>query len=425
MKKTLLAWALVFVMALFSIAACAPDKNTETPQETEYTVTFDLNYEGAETYSTQKVKAKSAPTRPSADPTRERYAFEGWFNDKEGNTEADFERAVNQDTTFYAKWKKTVAVVTLDPNYPDAVPATMDSPIGEVLAQPADPAERDGYLFETWYADKSCTQEYDFTQTVTDDFTLYAGWTQVQEEDDRVTVTFLWNYEGAPDEGVYKESTTVSGRRVSKPADPARPGYSFRGWFTDTAHTSPYSLPANPTEDVTLYAYWMQIWTFEAEDTDLSGIVGSGYSGELTGSQLIFGQVAGASGGKYLAGLNRNGNTVVFEIEAEEAVENVVLALSLSCEQMDISFTSEEYLVQVNENNLTYESISLTKDASFMTYIISTTVSLRKGHNVIKLITNNDRGMVGTMYATAPMVDCMYLYSNTALAWSEGYPKSN
>ena len=45
----------------------------------------------------------------------------------------------------------------------------------DVLTKPADPT-REGYIFEGWFTDAQCTQEYDFSSKVTKSFTLYAKW---------------------------------------------------------------------------------------------------------------------------------------------------------------------------------------------------------------------------------------------------------
>ena len=47
-------------------------------------------------------------------------------------------------------------------------------------------------------------------------------------------------------------------------------------------------------------------------------------------------------------------------------------------------------------------------------------VSLQEGENLLELVVNNDKSMGGTMTATAPMFDCVYLYTNTEVDWSEG-----
>ena len=54
---------------------------------------------------------------------------------------------------------------------------------GDKAAKPADP-KRDGYTFDGWFKDEACRQAWDFdTDIVTEDITLYAGWTKQEEPD--------------------------------------------------------------------------------------------------------------------------------------------------------------------------------------------------------------------------------------------------
>ncbi len=420
---------LLGIVVLCTLTACGSDKQpaaTDPPEN--HTVSFYYNYEGAEEpYTTQTVEHKRAAVIPDA-PAREDYEFDNWYEDSEGKIPVDFENAVSADATYYAGWIKTAANVTLDPNYPDAQVSSVKVSLGEVLTQPADPT-RDGFRFTAWYTDKDATSAYDLSAAVNDDITLYAGWEEVSAEaaSDNVLVKFLYNYEGAPSE-VYYEKEIVAGRRVAKPANPEREGYYFGGWFTDEAFTKAFSFNTNISSSLNLYPKWMKINTFEAEYTDVSGIIGHGYSGEVEGVNII--EIdrngLGASNGYFVSYLYGNQIEMVFEIESEADFDDVVLALSLGGEQISYSFTDEEYLVQVNGENLSYGSISFDlgegRETPFTTHIIAENVALKQGHNTIKLITNNERLMVGTMYATAPRVDCLYLYANVGLTWAEGYP---
>lgn len=66
-----------------------------------YTVTF--NTQGGSEISSVKVKKNATADKP-ADPTKEGYAFEGWFTDKDCTTAYDFDTKVTKDITLYAKW---------------------------------------------------------------------------------------------------------------------------------------------------------------------------------------------------------------------------------------------------------------------------------------------------------------------------------
>lgn len=51
----------------------------------------------------------------------------------------------------------------------------------DVVIMPADPT-KEGYTFEGWYTDKTFKKKYDFDTKVTADFTLYAKWTENEDE---------------------------------------------------------------------------------------------------------------------------------------------------------------------------------------------------------------------------------------------------
>lgn len=50
--------------------------------------------------------------------------------------------------------------------------------------------------------------------------------------------------------------TADYGTALTQPEDPTRMGYTFRGWYTDTALTKAFLFTTMPAEDVTLYAKW-------------------------------------------------------------------------------------------------------------------------------------------------------------------------
>lgn len=398
-------------------------------------VTFDYNYQDAPAAYVQEIKSGDTVT-PPADPVRDGYAFTGWYTDSAATSAADFGYGITESQTFYAGWRQTAVTVTFDPNYQGAALTTASVEIGGTAQQPADPERGENYLFTGWYTDSACTQPYDFSSAVNGALTLYAGWEEVDLEN-TVAVAFVYNFEGAPEDGVYYSTRIKTGRRVTQPADPEREGYAFIGWYKDAACTDSFSFTSSVNEDATIYAYWLREWAFEAEYTDVSGISGHGYSGEPSGTDIILRDrdgALGASNGFYVTYLYGKGIEVVFEINAAEAVKGAVLELSLAAEQADVVISPSNYKIEVNGTALSYSTISLFgaekapgKAIPFERFNISMSVDLKEGNNVIKLITDNSTPMtgssgnaLGTMYATAPMIDCLYLCTNTELTWAEG-----
>ena len=427
MKITVKRAAIVTVLAALMIfaafaTACAPSM---------FTVTFDYNYEGAPAAATVEVGDGERATAPDTDPSREGYEFTGWYSDKECSSEADFGRVVTADVTYYAGWRQTAYTVTFDLGYDGGTPIVQTVDVGGTATRLSSP-ERDGWLFTGWYSDKACTTEYDFTSVVEGDTVIYAGW----EEDtgDNVTITYMYNYEGAPGDGVYDTLVQKTGRQFPRNVEASRDGYYFAGWYLDAACTETYSSSDRVSADTVLYAQWYNIDTFEAEYVDVSDIKGYGYSGDASGTQIIERDNIynmGASNGYYVGWLYNKGIQLVFNVHADAATDSAVIALRLSAEFGDKTITDDNFTVTVNGEKITYADIRFTNvpdgsaDAKlpFTTYILNRAVSLKEGDNVVMLeVTNSEKGEGGTMYATAPMVDCMYLYSEVNVDWAEGYP---
>ena len=68
--------------------------------------------------------------------------------------------------------------VNFDLNGATGSVATQNVTATKAITYPSIP-KRDGYVFRGWYSDKSCTELYDFTAEITEDLTLYAGWTTI------------------------------------------------------------------------------------------------------------------------------------------------------------------------------------------------------------------------------------------------------
>jgi uncharacterized repeat protein (TIGR02543 family) len=420
-RGMLLLW--VLVLCCLVMTGCSGDSQGTAVQKSEgYQVLFSLNYEGAPDGETVEVAAESA-AEPPENPQRSGYAFTGWYTDAETTAEADFEVAILENTTFYAGWKKTAATVTFDPNYEGAETATEEVEIGTAVSTPVSPV-RDGYLFTAWYTDAELSAAYDFSSAVEDDLTLYAGWEQ--DSGNNFRVTFDWN---TNDLGVYD---TVTVKKLGFASAPALSldGKYLEGWYRDAACTERFDFTTRIRENITLYANWLNIYTFEAEYTDLTGLEGMGYSGNASGTKMIEdGRDRGASNDAYVGWLYSEGLTLTFPVVSSAETSNIRLALSLSAEFYDITLTDTTFTVAVNGERVSYNPIvfeGVTKaDLPFKTYVLEGSVTLNAGENIITVSVTNSEKKTGTIYATAPMIDALYVYADADVTWREGYPKTD
>lgn len=122
---------------------------------------------------------------------------------------------------------------------------------------------REGYEFAGWYVDSDCTILFDKEQPIEQDITLYAKWIEIQPPApiDKFTVTF--DSKG----GTLLSSQEIEdGKTASLPAMPTKRGYKFDGWWKeDYSHAWNFDTDT-VSENITLYAKWVEIDTFRKED---------------------------------------------------------------------------------------------------------------------------------------------------------------
>ena len=189
--------------------------------------------------------SSSGLTKPE-DPSKDYYDFGGWFTDESFEDEFDFSLP-ERSLTLYAKWIPTEYAITyvLDGGTNNAAnPATYNVEESVTFAAPS----KVGHTFNGWYS----TPE--FTSAPIEGIeagshgavTVYASFSI-----NSYTISFDTN-----------EGTSVAdieqyyGTDVTRPADPAKTGYSFGGWFSDSALRTPYVFTTMPAEDITVYAKW-------------------------------------------------------------------------------------------------------------------------------------------------------------------------
>lgn len=328
-------------------------------------------------------------------------------------------------TTFKVEVVNEGFKVTFDLNYEDGKDFTIDVTKNQAVEKPADPT-REGFDFYAWYTDEACTTLYDFSAPVTQDLTLYAFWEE--EGMDYFDVVFDLNYYGvAPQTYVQRVKSGDKARSLS--FTPTRDEFRFDGWFTDAQGTQAFTSDVSISANTNIFAKWTKsktgtsTYVFEAEETDLSGKTGPGFSGSASEEGMIVSNsTLGASNNKYVSYLYRSGLTLDFYIASSETVNDATLTVSVAAEMKNIAFNDEEYQVIVNDVPQSFSNVSLIENAEFSDAINISNVSLKEGFNSIILKTNNTKRPMGegsTYAATAPMVDCLKLTTSSVLMWDE------
>lgn len=220
---------------------------TEFKYLERYTVSFDACGHGTAPDAQTVIEGDKA-VEPD-DLSEEGYIFEGWYEDEEYTSEYDFDEAVSESMTLYAKWERVKCSVTFDLNGFGSS-ETVEVYYGDLIEEPETP-EAEGYKFAGWYKESALTSIYDFLTPVKENITLYARW--IEKTKDIWTVTFDLN--GMP--GTAPAAVEViDGETAECPAAPAAEGYIFIGWYTDSALTTAYDFTAPVNSSFTLYAKW-------------------------------------------------------------------------------------------------------------------------------------------------------------------------
>ena len=220
------------------------------PKEFHYapTVSFEC---GDPEKKTSKVVEYEGIVTPPADPIAKGHQFDGWYTKENGGVPFDFNQKITKDVTVYAHWSEVKPDHTVYFNCGGkAEGSTKVVQYGEKVTPPANP-KADGYRFEGWYTQKNGGVKFDFGQSITEDVTVYAHWSEVKPDH-----TVYFNC-GGKAEGSTK--VVQYGEKVTPPANPKADGYRFEGWYTQENGGEPFDFNQEITEDVKVYAHWSEV----------------------------------------------------------------------------------------------------------------------------------------------------------------------
>ena len=392
--KKLTRNALIFglLIGTMSLAACGGGQGGEGDKSTgkgPWTVKFDTNG-GAETYPDQIVENKGLVTDPGTptkvDPVKGTYTFTGWNYD--GAAWSFKNSKVTKDMTLVAGWLAKYSV-----SYKDASGAAIgevsyvDS--GSALTAPSAPAAPSGQVFYGWKNNNNGGQ--------------------------------IWNYE---DETLNKVMADVEFQPLFVPAG-----------------MEPQVFEAEECPD------------FLDDKWGPKGMPGATYSGGQNGLGLVGQDFYDESGknkygtsGRYEVGtsvvagfahfLYAKGDTLTWELESDAAASNVTIFMRLSAEYGILNVESGEYSswvddetfpVMVNGEAIKYGKVTLHNITPmlfipFQDYFLSASVNLVAGKNTIQMKVDNTVSVNGTIASSAPVVDCIKLYSTSHITWPDACP---
>lgn len=107
-------------------------------------------------------------------PQVEGYTFDGWYTDDNYSKKFDFTKPITSNTTVYAKWTAKDYKVSFITEHGDA-PTSQNVKYNKTADDPGKLSE-EGYTFIGWYTDDTYDTEFDFTQPIKRNTTVYAKW---------------------------------------------------------------------------------------------------------------------------------------------------------------------------------------------------------------------------------------------------------
>ncbi len=184
-----------------------------------------------------------------SDPVKDGYTFKGWYLSEDGSGEAfDVNTLIYEDISLYAIFEKVEVKYTVSFDI-DGTKNTIEVIENNKVSKPQEPVKQ-GYTFKGWYLNSNGNgNEYDFNTIITSDITLYAIFEKAEV---KYTVSF-------DIDGTKNTVEVLENNKVSKPVDPERQGYVFKGWYENIADESSFDFDNLITSNITLYAVFEEV----------------------------------------------------------------------------------------------------------------------------------------------------------------------
>ncbi len=283
-KKRIFTVVVAIVMSLCAIAlaGCSKKDNEDVTPPVEYTVTYYGNggFFGELSKRTETV-AENGYAKGDVEPVHpEGYDFLGWSADRNSDVTVNLSTVpVTADVKYYAVWddgsheaeKYTVTYYWNYTGAPDPVFKTVNNVTSGSTVSAPTPAPSRGaeWHFDGWFTASNGGTEFNFGASVTGNLYLYAHWSPVSVAE-KYTVTYYWNYTGAPNPVFKTVNDVTSGSNVSEPSPAPSRGaeWHFDGWYTAAEGGSLYNFQTAVTGNLPLYAHWSPM----SEEPVMTGI---------------------------------------------------------------------------------------------------------------------------------------------------------
>ena len=180
-------------------------------------------------------------------PSRDDYDFIGWTDDNNDTIHSSWD--YTEDKSFYAQWelhKFNINYVMNNGVNNDDNPSFYPVEDGIITLQ--DPT-REGYTFEGWYLDSTCTNSItEIDPQNRKDYTIYAKWIA-----NEFSISYYLNGGTNNPSNIY----SIGRYEQFELLDPTREGYTFEGWYLESTFKTQIKV-INGTNNVNykIYAKW-------------------------------------------------------------------------------------------------------------------------------------------------------------------------
>ena len=198
-----------------------------------------------ESISTQTIDRGGKFTKPAA-PSKENHTFAGWYNgDEKFDFDADTTNAPNV-LELVAKWDINQYTVKFVSDYGSFADQTIEH--GKLIETDKLTIPKvEGYTFDGLYTTNDThSTEFDFTQPIKSNTTVYAKWTAKDYE-----VSFVTEHGKAPT----SQNVPYNGT-ATDPGKLTEEGYTFVGWYADDTYTIKFDFTQPIKRNTTVYAKW-------------------------------------------------------------------------------------------------------------------------------------------------------------------------
>lgn len=208
----------------------------------DYNVTFNID---GNTSEVKTVTEEDLIPEP-ANPTKQGYTFDGWYDAETGGTKWDFTtgQMPANDLMLYAHFSVNSYQVNFDIDG-----AVMNEAVvyDTLLNEPTAPTKQ-GYTFDGWYDAETGGNKWDFKtmKMPANDVTLYAHFT---------VSSYQVNFDI---DGAVTNEAIVYDTLLNEPTAPTKQGFLFDGWYdAEVGGTKwDFNTMKMPANDITLYAHF-------------------------------------------------------------------------------------------------------------------------------------------------------------------------